>query len=96
MVTSVRNMTLSQNFADYDFSKVFWICEQRDGDFIVIAVSPEGYTGHSTIDELTWKMLTPKGKQLLLKATITVAASNLIDQSKLLPNTTPTQEQDHD
>lgn len=92
MVTSMRNMTLSQNFEGYDFSKVVWICLFIGNDYVICAESPEGYTGQSTIDELTWKMLTPKGKQLLLKATITVAASNLIDKSKLFPDTTQTQE----
>jgi len=61
-----------------DFNKVCWSRRVQGNDLIIVA-SYEGVTGEDIIERRTWVMLTPVAKNLVLRAMVITAASNLVD-----------------
>jgi hypothetical protein len=49
------------------------------GNDLIIVASYSGITGEDIIERRTWVMLTPVAKNLVLRAMVITAASNLVD-----------------
>lgn len=65
----------------FDFSKVMWTCTAHDFGYLVRGeVQIEGFTitGVDCIEKTTWDIMTQRGKELTLRASVLIAASNLV------------------